>query len=85
MSFFDVKDVGDLKAQPLTENDAILKEALITRGMKFVELQGTHYLEYEGYIMQPDNKTPRMPMQPMPSPLMAPPPIKQLHFQVLLL
>ena len=80
-SFFDVKDIGDLKAQPLMENDAILKEELTARGRKFVELQGTHYLEYKGYMMQPD-RNPQTPM-PFPSPLLGSPPIKSLHFQVL--
>jgi hypothetical protein len=80
VSFFDVKDIGDLKFQPLTENDAILKETFVTRGMKFVELQGTHYLEYDGYIMQPDSK---FPMPPFPAPLLGSPSIKHLRFEVL--
>ena len=80
-SFFDVKDIGSLATQPLSKDDARLKEELTSCGAKFVALRGMHYLEYEGHIIQQDPKaqTAAMPM-PMPGVVMAPP--QPLRFQV---
>ena len=68
------------------ENDVDLKEDLRVRGRKFVELQGIHYLQYNGYIIEPHKVlVPQMFPQPgLMTSTVSPEsmPIKSLHFQV---
>jgi hypothetical protein len=51
--FKDSRAVGSLEAQPL---DVTFKKELKLRGQRFTELRGRHHFEYNGPIIQRDDK-----------------------------